>query len=338
MTEDERIKLVILEQMLSEIDAERAAGARDESLAPAAKAPTRSDGQQPSPLSPPTVTKAPRHRRSFRAMYLKRAAAKSAPCGRCANYELPDEIIEMSPSSSTIEQSAEVRTIQTVVTAISGADPELDGYEVHRTRWLTSNIRLNVEGRLAPRFRPRLQATWKPVTQDQLLYALDRQIVDLHWLHCTGVRRSVDEPTVSTVLQRDSFDWDMAMTFAESDVRHEVKVGQWLGLSELERWQLAALQDDATRKRHTAIFNGDRSTAGVAKVRGALAGMCRQSNEEIEIDLMLWRVAKMLPTASATPRSILFARGMGYPTPPAPHIYARKESAALKRIQEALSK
>lgn len=275
---------------------------------------------------------------SFKEAARKRSTATGPSSARCTNYEIPETIQEISRAES-IDQGAEAKTLQEIVATIHSPSFDLRGYSEHRERWLRANIRLNHEGSLAPLYRPRLPPARQPATEDQLLYALDRQIVDVHWLHCTGGRRRLNDPLVSTLLATDTFDWDTARGFAEADVRFEWKVDRWLALSDLERWQMAALHTPATRKRLSAIMNGDRSTPGADQIRAALANVHEFSAEreaEIDRDVMLWRVSKMMPTASSTARATLYARGMGHKDVIQPHVYERKQQAAIKRIERAL--
>ena len=67
----------------------------------------------------------------------------------------------------------------------------------------------------------------------------------MHWLHCAGLRVSVQQSEFMHLLTDDTFDYALAATFARANVTVERKVESWLALAHNIQWQLAGLQSVA---------------------------------------------------------------------------------------------
>ena len=230
-----------------------------------------------------------------------------------------------------------------IVRLVGCSGIRLFGYDAHREDWLKAHFAMNLEGELAPMFRvPRLQPPKMPSTRTQAVYALDRQLIDLHWLHSACRGMSIQQDEFSELLSEDEFDWLLAMRFALSKVRSATKVERWLALSDVEAWQMACLHTATTRARLSVIRNGDGKTApGADRVRAALR--CAYSKkpggvELIERGVAYWTVAHMMPSALAADRAILFASAIGSAEVPEPHIFQRQQDAVLRAIKREMER
>lgn len=233
-----------------------------------------------------------------------------------------------------------VATLQHISAVVGRREVPLDGYLAHREEWLAANFCLNTVGCMAPRFRPALDPKQIPVTLAQATYGCDRQVIDLHWLHCTGMHVLVHQAEFMNLLADDEFDFELAATFARANVTVERKVETWLALPEAIQWQLAGLQTVAVRKRWAAIRWGDeRGTPCLAQVTARLQ-LGRSTGLRVPPDEVAarWAVEKMLPSAPASERARLFALARGLTTEPLPHVFQRQQDAAMRLVTEVLKR
>ncbi|MEK8046892.1 hypothetical protein [Ideonella margarita] len=226
-----------------------------------------------------------------------------------------------------IDEVDAVGKLTIVAKALHGS---LTGYSKYREDWLSGQVTLNLQGKVAPLYRrPALRPAKIPVTREEALYSLDRQVIDLHWLHCTGFRFPIGQTQFATLLTDENFDWDLACDFALSLVKTEIKVTQWLSLDELSAWELASLQATATRKR---LFDL-RKQEPVIRQRLTTVHRGRPNAADlIQLDVTHWWVKSTIGVHSATARAKAFALCLGLDSPPTAAVFARQATAAEKRL------
>lgn len=123
--------------------------------------------------------------------------------------------------------------------------------------FLRVSMALNELGIVPPRFRPNRRA---PPTDRNKDYGKTnrqlscyQQLVDLHWLFCTGKRDRIPEAGIERLFEGPEFDWDAARQLAEKPWKSETKAIRSLRLSDFEQWQLYKLQTPKLRQRWDRI-------------------------------------------------------------------------------------
>jgi hypothetical protein len=89
----------------------------------------------------------------------------------------------------------------------------------------------------------------------------DRQVIDLHWLHCRRLQ-AFDTPGFHGMLDPNKpFDWIQASRFVQK-VGGTRKKAELLGLIEFDQLQLAAIQTKAVSDRWQTVDNGLKTNRG----------------------------------------------------------------------------
>lgn len=145
--------------------------------------------------------------------------------------------------------------------------PDWAPYDEIRLKVCAISVELNRRGKLAPRFRGMRRPPYKVTTLAELDLSLDRQFIDLHWLHCTGWNRVIqgDRWKFNNVLKVKTFQPGKAEMFAKVPVSANEKA-TWLALPDHVAFQLAALQTDAIRERFRVANLGDTVKGKVRQV------------------------------------------------------------------------
>jgi hypothetical protein len=130
----------------------------------------------------------------------------------------------------------------------------LGHYARHRDRICQIHLALNRMGALAPGFRQHVHVSNRCATGDiEEMVSRDRQIIDLHWLHESGQRRSIETRNeFQTLLSSDRFDFEQAEEFAKAEWKSETKF-EALGLTLARAPELAAIQPQALRAKRRTI-------------------------------------------------------------------------------------
>lgn len=115
-------------------------------------------------------------------------------------------------------------------------------------------------GTVAPRFREMLRPQYKSEMDEDRTLSLDRQIIDLHWLHCRGVRKNIrtgsEKKSFDNLLMDDTFNFSHAEDFAKHLGPMEAKIN-WIKPNEFESWLLATLQTKYMYERYHVICHGE---------------------------------------------------------------------------------
>ncbi len=130
------------------------------------------------------------------------------------------------------------------------------GFLEVRNKLLILGIALNLIGVIAPRFRPmRTPPKIKPGTDystENILLSNDRQVIDLHWIHCKRMRVSIIKGYQKLFDPYTPFDWIRASEFVSKAGAFKRKA-DLLSLSEIDEIQLAAICTQSTKTRYKTI-------------------------------------------------------------------------------------
>lgn len=143
----------------------------------------------------------------------------------------------------------------------SDSGGKLVPYHSIRSRYCALSEVMNRRGVVPPRFRPK-----RPLTKlltgakhdlDDTLMMRDRQILDMHWLHCRGKRDQIEGGKYSELFVGDELDFKLAADLATKAWSLKSKVFNVLNLIPYEEWQMAYLRsketDDAWRNTFTTM-------------------------------------------------------------------------------------
>ena len=124
------------------------------------------------------------------------------------------------------------------------SDGKLVCYMDLRDDICTISVVMNQRGVQPPAFRPK-RSLPNPTLRSEFSVAdtimmIDRQIIDLHWLHCCGKRDLLDDNRAfAELFAGDELDFDLAEQFAKKSWAGRVKTTKVLGLIQYEQWQMA---------------------------------------------------------------------------------------------------
>lgn len=134
-------------------------------------------------------------------------------------------------------------------------------YHQIREEYCTLSLAMNEHGETPPKFRhmrPLPRRTVKASFDDTLMMR-DRQVIDMHWLHCRGKRDVLPDRTFAEMFVDDQFDIDLAAVLAEKPWTAEIKTGKILNLIPYEELQMAILH---TKGVADAWRNAENSMKG----------------------------------------------------------------------------
>lgn len=142
-----------------------------------------------------------------------------------------------------------------------GSDGQLVAYLNIKNECCAINVIMNQRGLLPPAFRanrplPKPTKGLKPTDDAETRMLVDRQIIDIHWLHCRGKRHKADSNEFANLLQGDQLNRDLAEQFALKSWTAEIKVDKVLKLIESDQWQMSVLRS----KRIKDIWRNARNT------------------------------------------------------------------------------
>lgn len=120
-------------------------------------------------------------------------------------------------------------------------------YHQVREDYCAISLAMNARGEVPPKFRfmrplPRRSST---ATPDDTLMMRDRQVIDMHWLHCMGKRDALPDKNFANLFASDGFDFDLAAVLAAKPWTAEAKAEKVLNLIPHEQLQLAGLRTKA---------------------------------------------------------------------------------------------
>ncbi|MDY7566283.1 hypothetical protein RGU44_14680 [Pseudomonas sp. 5C2] len=126
---------------------------------------------------------------------------------------------------------------------------------------------LNLDRKIAPRYRPLPSPPFAPTNHGEVLMGRDRQFVDLHWLFCRGHEAVVSSKIYEKLFSDEEIFLALAGRFCSETWHGGTKINA-LNISDATQWQLACLQSEKIRNRWRVIESGD-VRGGHVKVIGA---------------------------------------------------------------------
>lgn len=119
-----------------------------------------------------------------------------------------------------------------------------------RTLFCAINIELNERRAIAPHFRSMQRPNRNKVQSNcESNQSNDRQVIDLHWLHCEGKRDGLDHEEFTNLFLGDQFDFDLASALASKGWSTEHKSLNILKLIDFEMHQLSWFRSKFVRNR-----------------------------------------------------------------------------------------
>lgn len=136
----------------------------------------------------------------------------------------------------------------------NGADSHL--YSRIRSAYCAMNLVLNARGETAPIFRPRREVkSKKGLSPDEQLLSCDRQVLDLHYLHCQYHERvRPSDAEFRPLFANDEFDFELASEFAARKWTPDVKARNSLRLPKSVQQELVALRERSQGDRLRTVM------------------------------------------------------------------------------------
>jgi hypothetical protein len=132
-------------------------------------------------------------------------------------------------------------------------------YTAIRGDYCAASVVMNERGLRPPRFRSACKgAAWaRGVIWTDELKAMsnDMKVIDLHWLHCAGVRSQVNDYEFRDLFAAVDFDTDLAARFVATNWKTESRVGRILVLADVEQWQVKKLASVSVDARWKNVLN-----------------------------------------------------------------------------------
>lgn len=158
-----------------------------------------------------------------------------------------------------------------------------------RAEFCAASIVLNERGLRPPRFRSACHSVaWKPSmtwSEEMKTMSKDMMIIDLHHLHCFGIRSTVDDYEFKNLLTNDIFDFELAARFVSAKWKKQARVDKLLTLSDVEQWQCRKLASASFEKRWKDVVN---QSAAVEQRLKSAAYRNPRLNPEIQDYTRLW--------------------------------------------------
>lgn len=250
-----------LEDLLKELSESNDAGAV-ETLATVTSAPRQiEEKKEPAPALPSKyqpITATVEDKRIEAHSPLTAHSAAASP-NREAEAEVSKEgyrfpwVDESNASRFALMTDSELTSALGALINRRGSDRQPTSYLDIRIRvdCCTINVVMNQRGLLPPAFRPNRPLP-KPVrgfkpSDEETIMLVDRQLIDIHWLHCRGRRHSLGGREFAELLNGDDFNRDLAERFALKGWTADIKSVKVLKLVEYDQWQMSVLRPKTIR-------------------------------------------------------------------------------------------
>lgn len=158
-----------------------------------------------------------------------------------AAYTFPDS--EHLQTELALKSNAELRGQLELLLNQRGSDGQLISYLEIREECCAIGEVMNHRGVTPPKLR--LQRSLPKLPKDQkydlpdTFMSRDRQVLDLHWLHCRGKRDQLEHKAYVDLFAEDDFDFDRASNFAAKGWNLASKTIKVLDLMDFEQMQMA---------------------------------------------------------------------------------------------------
>lgn len=132
---------------------------------------------------------------------------------------------------------------------------------------------LNSRQYVAPRFRemrrpPPSPPSAKLIEEDMSNLSNDRQVIDLHWLFCQGIKPNTDNTRYNKLFNVTEFDFQLASELAATTGSVYTIKTTILNLTDFDMWQLSTIQSKAMMGRYSEIKKGRKDSSGKVIRRG----------------------------------------------------------------------
>jgi hypothetical protein len=138
---------------------------------------------------------------------------------------------------------------------------DIESYHNERGDWCAIHTVMNERQLRPPRFRPYIAfpKNWRVAgsSRAQQWSALDRQIIDLHWLHASGYRHEMRDAGFANLLNCDTFSFVLARQFVQQPWSKKSRIVNILGLPDELQWPLSTYALDSVSARIKEL--GDES-------------------------------------------------------------------------------
>lgn len=191
---------------------------------------------------------------------------------------------------------------------------EMSSYEDARTELCALHFQLNLEGKIAPAFRPRAKVIKARNDSIYMLMHRDQIVIDCHWLHTNMSEAGLlchNDKHRRLIHKVRAFDIPEAWAFAMEKWTDEHRATNIFSLSTLHQCQTLSLRSTVVADRAVQATGGknsrDKSVKGlIGRVRQALndwASRDRRITPHLTDYVNLW-LARHLLSASSTPREV----------------------------------
>jgi hypothetical protein len=132
-------------------------------------------------------------------------------------------------------------------------------YPAVREQYCSLSIAMNERGLRPPRLRQACQGkSWKPGeewTDEMKAMSNDMKIIELHWLHRSGLRSLVKDYQFRELFQSNVFDFELATEFVFAKWKAETRATRILHLSDVQQWQVSKLASAEVNKKWVRILD-----------------------------------------------------------------------------------
>ena len=176
-----------------------------------------------------------------------------------ASYAFPDT--EHLQADLVSLSNAELRSRLDHLLHQRGLDGKLICYLDIRDECCAIGEVMNRRGIQPPKLRPQRSLPMLPKGQKydvpDTVMSRDRQVLDLHWLHCRGKRDRIEHKAYGDLFTGDEFDFDLAVQFACKGWSLASKTVKVLDLIDFEQMQMAFFRmkhiDDAWKNGFSSM-------------------------------------------------------------------------------------
>ncbi len=149
-------------------------------------------------------------------------------------------------------------------------------YQRVRDKYCQLSIILNLQGRIAPAFRPQLNTGKKKGDSIFIDIHRDLVVIDAHWLHSKGLHIKARDAEFRPMFNaKKPFPFDLAWTFAIKKWKSLHRTDEALTLTTFQQCQLLRMRGKVVSQRFEAALRGVKTSTGripakIAAVRQSL--------------------------------------------------------------------
>lgn len=196
-------------------------------------------------------------------------------------------------------------------------------YALVRRRYCELSVLLNLMGKIAPAFRPRMSSSGRKSDPNSMVMHRDRLVIDYHWCHASKMKLTPRDPLHGAILDREQkFSFDAAWELSGKKWTKGYRAAEALSLTRMQQCQTMTIHGPELTEVLKGIDSGWRESGGKATSKLAMAKreiaqwaeLDRRIQSEREKYELLWRVREMLGrSAPAQLTAELYALATGGP-------------------------